>query len=328
MKTQINWGIIATGGIARKFAEDFRFVENGTLLAVASRSQDKAQHFANDFHIERAYGSYEALAEDPDVDAVYVATPHDTHVELSKMCLEKGKAVLCEKPMAVNAAQLESLLDTAEKSGTFLMEAMWTYFMPVVRQAKKWVNDGRIGNIKMIQADFGFKTPDNPKDRLYNPALAGGALLDIGIYPLAIAHYFAPGEIADIKASAIKADTGVDQTLGLVLTYDDDIIANLTASFRFQMENAAYVYGDEGYVKIHGNFWHPHKAVLMKDSGIEDIVEDDRLSTGYDYETNAMTQWLLEGKKESPVVPFSWSRKSVETMDKIRELIGVKYPFE
>lgn len=322
----INWGIISTGKIANAFAHDFHYVPSGHLLAVASRSLDKAQAFAQTHQIPHAYGSYEALINDPNIQAIYIATPHHSHFELTLQCLNKGKAVLCEKPITVNSQQLQDLITTAKANDCFLMEAMWTYFLPPIVQVRKWIQEGRIGQVRAIKAEFGYKGKFDPKGRLFNPDLAGGALLDIGIYPISLATILFNQSVEHIYAVAQIGTTGVDEYNSILLTYPDGGIAELSSSLVNSFHCNAYIYGTEGHIHI-PRFWQT-KSAHLQNANERIHFEDQREAKGFCFETEAVNQLLLAGKKESDIASHARSLEVMQIMDEVRRQIGLRYPFE
>jgi dihydrodiol dehydrogenase / D-xylose 1-dehydrogenase (NADP) len=319
----IRWGILATGKIANSFAEDFRYVNGGILKAVASRKTEKARAFAEKHKIEKAFGTYEELARDKEIDAVYIATPHSEHHKNTILLLNNGKHVLCEKAFAVNAKEALEMITLAKSKNLFLMEAMWMVFQPGFLQAKRWIEEGKIGHLTMIRAEFGFKAERHPELRLLNPELAGGTLLDIGIYPVAIAHYLFNKQPVEINSMASIGKTGVDEQLSLSIKYSENQIAHLSSSFLTKLENAACIYGTEGYIHIPG-FWHSKKAILL--SGSKEVVFNKNTPiSGYANEANHMNEMINSGRTESDVVTFEKTMEIMKIMDAVRKQIGVKY---
>ncbi len=322
----IRWGIIGAGKIAHKFAADFQFLENATLMCIASSDDERAKEFAAQYDIPFAM-SYEELYHSPEIDAVYIATTHNFHFEQAMMCLQNHKAVLCEKPITVNAQQIEQLIHASLQNNTFLMEAMWTYFLPAVQQAKTWINDGRIGAIKVLQIEFSFPAPKIDDGRIYNANLAGGALLDIGIYPIAMAYFFIDKEPLSIIASGQLSATGIDERVGMFLEYGD-ASASLYASIVTRMTNSAKIYGTDGYIEI-PLFWKSNEAKLFDaDDQLIDTFHDHRSSFGYHYEMQHANDLIQKNEIESPIVSHQRSLDIQRTMDEVRRQIGLKYPFE
>ncbi len=322
----IKWGIIGCGKIAHKFIQDFEYVKQGEVVAVGSRSLEKAREFASQYNVGKAYGSYEELAADEEVQAIYIATPHNYHLENMKLCFQRNKAVLCEKPITVNAKELEEAHEMARSKNIFLMEAMWTWFLPAVLKARQWIDEGHIGEVKFLRADFGFKPEFNAESRVYNPNLAAGALLDIGIYPLAIAEFLIDSDIKTMRSVGYLGSTGVDEYNAINVEYKNGVFAQLSSGVVSDLHNDAYIVGTNGIIRIE-KFWMSKKAILETPAGKE-VFEDELPCHGYNYETDHVNELLLQGKKESPVVSFEKSMDSMERMDAIRKEMGLKYPFE
>lgn len=314
---KIKWGIIGPGKIAHTFAQDFQFAKYAELKAVASRSQERAEIFADKYNLPKAYGSYAELYADEDIDIVYVATPHTFHHENSVDALNKGKAVLCEKPITVNLAECDSLIALAKKKEQYLMEGMWTYFLPVINKASAWINDGRIGKVLSIKADFGNAVPFDAESRAYSPALGGGALLDMGIYPLAITWLVYKCDPKNITVISRKASTGVDNDVNMLFEYED-ALASLQTSFRSKLNNHAYIIGEKGYIDI-PEFWHARECILYDSENIIDHFKDDRKGSGFEFEIDSVSSDLLNGLKQSNVMPLAYSRKLQEHMQMVIE---------
>lgn len=323
MKDTINWGILGAGRIAGKFATEAKLVPGARLVAVGSRSAEKAGEFAKQNGVERAYGSYAELVADPDVDAVYVATLHPTHCEHTLLALDAGKAVLCEKPFAVTAREARQMVERARSRKLFLMEAMWARFNPVTVQVRQWIAEGRIGEPRMVTVDFGFRAAWNPESRLLNPALAGGALLDVGVYVLAYASMVF-GRPAQVQAVAHIGETGVDEQVAMALKYPGGQIASLTCAVRTPSPQGARIDGTEGAIEIPA-FWRAPVARLIRPK--EDPVEATG-AFGFQYEIAEAMACLTAGMTESPNMPLDETLAIAETMDAVRRQIGVRYPFE
>lgn len=310
---KINWGIIGTGNIAHSFARDFVYVNQGNLVAVASRSLDKAQGFADEFNISKAFGSYAEMYNSNEIDAVYIATPHNAHLQNSTDALKAGKAVLCEKPITINPNECRRLMDIAKSTGNYLMEAMWTYFLPAIVEAQKWIEDGKIGKVKHIKSDFGFKANIKSEARLFDPQFAGGALLDIGIYPIAMAWLIYKQTPEKVSVFSKKEDTGVDSEETMIFEYANGVVANLAASILYDMPNEAVIMGDQGIIRI-PDFFKAKECFLYENGDIKEHFTDPTKCVGYNFEVDAVNMDLLEGKKESAVVPLSTSLKIQELM--------------
>jgi dihydrodiol dehydrogenase / D-xylose 1-dehydrogenase (NADP) len=325
MKT-IRWGIIATGGIAAKFAEAANFESRRTgksvLSAVASRDPVKAADFAGKWHISRSFGSYEALFADPEIDAVYIATPHNSHAALSIAALRAGKAVLCEKPVSLTKAEILPVIETARRENRFYMEAMWMKFNPCFRKALSWAAEGRIGPVKLIKADFFLDTPFNPEGRLFDPTLGGGALLDVGIYPVTFATMFG-GRCKPSRISSLirNASNGVDLYNKAHLAWDSGVMADLSSAITLQgMEETrtATVIGENGSI-ILPFFFMAQKARLLDMNGTEqELFEAPFECNGYEYEIREVETCLAEGKTESPVQTWADSIMVMDILDEIR----------
>lgn len=315
---KIKWGIIGPGRIARQFANDFKYADYGELKAVASRSLENASDFANEYSIEKAYGSYDELYNDNDIDAIYIATPHNFHLAQSSDALRAGKAVLCEKPLTVNPHETHELINLAKSTNNYLVEGMWTYFLPAIIKAKEWVEQGRIGNILHVNADFGYPSPFDPESRSYNPKLAGGVLLDMGVYCVAMAWLFQQVEPSKMNVIARKAPTGVDDDVSMLFEYENSA-ASLTTSFRCKLNNWAYIIGDKGYIAI-PDFWRAKECFLYKSDEIIDHFKVARDGFGFNYEIDAVSQDLLQGKMESEIMPHSTTIQFQEIMAKVMGL--------
>lgn len=323
---KIKWGILGAGWIADKFVDDFKLVDNGEVIAVAARDISRAKSFGKKFGIQKVYGNYNDLIHDSEVDIIYIATTHNFHFEHSKACIENGKAVLCEKPATVNAKQFRELCRIAKANNVFYMEAMWTVFLPAVLQAKEWISQGKIGKVELIQANFGFHANPETQDRLFNPNLAGGALLDIGLYPLTIIEMFANSEIDQIDVNANLTQTGVDETLNIQLQYKNGVMGQMASSIKNPLLNHTIICGDKGYIQI-PEFWMSKKAILVNGDNKKEF--NDKTSTmGYNCETIAVNNDLINGKIENAIMSQTRTYNMMQLLDTIRIKIGLHYPFE
>jgi dihydrodiol dehydrogenase / D-xylose 1-dehydrogenase (NADP) len=323
----IKWGIMGTGIIASAFAKDLAFAKNTEKTAVGSRTKESAAKFAEEHGISHAYGSYEELVQDSDVDAIYVATPHPFHKENVLACLRAGKAVLCEKPFTINSEELEEIIQVARDQELFLMEAMWTRFLPPIVKVREWIDSGKIGEVLLVKADFGYRAQWDPEWRLLNPALGGGALLDIGIYPVSFASMIFGTNPEKILSSAHIGETGVDEQFSIIMSYPSGKTATLNGSFRFGLTNEAYIHGTEGYIRI-PSFFSAKSATLYMDGEEVETFTDDRKSSGYAFEIEEVGKCLNQGLLESSTIPLDESLKIMKLMDEIRGQWGLKYPFE
>lgn len=312
---KVKWGILGPGNIASDFVSDFQFVSNGLVHAVASRSLERAQAFATRFQIPHVCDSYEALVNNPDIDAIYVATPHNFHFEQSSLALDYGKAVLCEKPVTITLKDFLALKTRARDKEVLFMEGMWTYFLPAIKKAKQWIIEGKIGVIKHVKSDFGFYASFDPKSRLFDPNLAGGALLDIGIYPIALADYFLEELPGEMKVHARKASTGVDSDLMMSFAYKD-ALATLHASIECRLPNFTYIIGDKGYLEI-PNGWQARECSLYIEGERVDHFNDGRSNFGFNYQIEAFNADLLAGRKESQVVTHAVSERLQGLMERV-----------
>lgn len=328
MERKIRWGIIGTGNIARTFAESLMFVEDAELTAVGSRAVDTARQFAEAFKIGHWYASYEELVNDPDVDVVYVSTPHPFHMENTLLCLKAGKAVLCEKPFAMNAGQAQEMIDVAKSNKLFLMEAMWTRFLPIIVEVRKWLRLGVIGDVRMLQSDFGVRFDWEPNSRIFNPQLGGGALLDLGVYQVSLASMIFAKPPVSIAGLAHIGQTGVDEQSGVVLKYNDGGLAILSSAIRTQTPGEAVIFGAKGKIRIHPPFWCSTVATLSIEGKEDQTVEMPLEGKGYCCEAREVVRCMQDGKLESDVIPLEETLAVMKILDQIREQWGLKYPME
>ncbi|MFD1953123.1 Gfo/Idh/MocA family protein [Paenibacillus thailandensis] len=327
MTKSIKWGILGTGGIAEKFTSDLAYATYGEAAAVGSRTLESAKRFADKFGIPQAHGSYEELANDPDIDAIYIATPHPFHKENVLTCLKAGKAVLCEKPFTINSGDLEELTSYAKENGLFLMEGMWTRFLPAVIRAKEWIRDGRIGEVLHVKADFGFRTTGNPEGRMLNPALGGGALLDVGIYVVSFASMIFGAEPEKVISTAHIGETGVDEQNSIILEYGSGKTAALSSAIRVELANEAYIFGTEGYIHL-PSFFNAKTVTLLRHGQVVDQYKDERKSLGYNFEADEVARCLNNGRTESGGIPLDESLAIMKLMDAVRQQWGLRYPME
>jgi predicted dehydrogenase len=323
---KVRWGILGAGKIAHSFANDFHVVQNAELVAIASREKNRAQEFAREHNLKLAY-SYNELFKSEQVDAIYIATPHIFHFEQASQCLNHRKNVLCEKPITINDKQLNDLVQLSEKKKIFLMEAMWTYFLPPIQKARQWVEEDRIGNLKVIEANLGFPMVKDVTGRLYNINLAGGALLDIGVYLIAISNYFIDKKPISIFSSSAISESGVDERTGIILEYDG-ATASLICSFNNIMLNKAIIYGEKGYIEI-PDFYRATSSILYDDyHHIKEKFEDKRTTKGYNYEIQSATESILRGEIENNIMSHQKSKEIQKIMGEVRRQIKLVYPSE
>lgn len=327
MSEPIRWGIISTGTIARKFAEGLSVVPDAELVGVGSRAQDSADRFGDRFGVPHRYATYEALANDPDVDVVYIGTPHPLHHQNTLLCLQAGKPVLCEKPFAINASQAREMVTAARERNLFLMEAMWNRYNPVVLEAQRLLDEGSIGELRMLLADLGLGAPFDPEHRLFDIELGGGALLDLGVYPVSMAYliFGAPSRIATL---AHLGSTGVDEREGIVFGYDDGRIAVLNASLMEKTPSDAVFFGTEGSLRLHGPLYCPTAVTLVRHGETERRIEPSVEGNVYNYEAVEVIRCLRAAELESPAMTLDESLSIMETLDAIRAEWGLRYPGE
>lgn len=328
---QVKWGIVGTGNIATQFAQGLQQVENAQIAAVASRSMDSAAAFARTFDISKYYGSYEEMAKDTDLEIIYIGTPHPQHYENVMLFLEAGFPVVCEKPLGVNAAQTEKMIAKAREKNVFLLEGMWTRFFPAFQQALAWVQSGRIGRPQMMHAVFGYDGTSNKKQWRFSHDMAGGALLDVGIYPLAMAFAMFGSDPVKIT-SAAYIENGVDEYNTFTFEYSDGRIAVLSDGIGIKLDNRVFVGGTEGSVLLGEGWWHPNRAEFAPrgdaDTGISlqrDVFDQPYPASGFQYEAAAVQQHVLAGLKEAPEMPLDETLKMAKMMDRLRKEWGLVY---
>lgn len=322
-----NWAILGLGNIAHKFAADLTLVPQARLHAVASRSLVKAQDFAQTYGVAHAVGSYEELLAVPGIDAVYIATPHSEHHAHALLCLRAGLPVLCEKAFAQNARQAQEMIQTAQERGVFLMEAFWTRFFPAIQHALALVQAGAIGEVKHLAADFGFNTEFKPESRLFAPALAGGSLLDVGVYPLFISQLFLDVPAA-VRAVATPAPTGVDQNCTMALAYASGATASLFSTIAATTNNYCVLYGTTGQLHLTGRFHAPSGLEIHRPGQAPEVMPYPKTGLGYHHEAAHVQECLAQGLTESPMLPLAFSLDLMRTLDAVRAEIGLRYPGE
>lgn len=322
----MNIGVLGTGIIASTLSETFNQLDEITSYAVASRSLDKAQAFKEKYHYEKAYGTYEELVKDPDIDLVYIATPHSRHFDDMKLCIENHKAVLCEKAFCVNASQAKEIKRLARENNVFVSEALWPRYMPSRKLIDETINSGIIGTPNILTGNLSYII--HKIDRLVNPNLAGGALLDVGVYGLNFALMHFGKDIERIETSVKFTDTGVDGMESITLFYKDNKMANLVHGLYSRSDRKGIIYGDKGYIVVE-NINNPNAIrVYDTDDRLIKEVEIPKQITGYEYELLECKKCLEEGRIESYSMPLDESIKMLEIEDSLREKWGLKYPFE
>jgi predicted dehydrogenase len=319
----INWGIIGAGKIATKFATDLNTVSNSNFYAIASRNLEKAKAFGKEFHADIAYGSYEDLVSDSKIDAIYIATPHSFHKEHTMLCLNHNKAVLCEKPFAMNLKDVEEMIQLSKQKDILLMEAMWTIFLPHYRYVLDLLQKKHFGNIIKLEADFGFHPTYDETSRVFDKSVGGGSLLDIGIYPV-FAALSTLGQPNSIDAKAEFFTSGADSECTIVFNYDN-VKAYLKSTLLEKTNTEAIFHCENGTIKINGRFHQPSSVTLIDNQGQSELKTFDNKTIGYSFEIEHFSQLLRDGKTESDIMTFEKSKQLIGTLDHIRSLIGLEY---
>jgi predicted dehydrogenase len=316
MKKKYNWAILSAAKIAHKFADGLKELPNANCYAVSARSLERAESFKTEHGFERAYGSYEEMLADPNVDIVYVATTNNLHFEHTMMCLEAGKAVLCEKPFASDLAQVKQMIAKAKEKNVFLMEALWTRFLPSMMQFKAEMENGRIGKPSLLQCNFGGIVPFDAENRLYNPELGGGSLPDIGVYTIFTALYLF-GMPEEINACSLPAPTGCDWTTSILLKHKEQKISMLTSSFSLNLSNEAILYGDAGNLKLHAMFHIPTKLSVNLNNEDEVEIPVETIGNGYNYEAAEVMDCLDKGLVQSPAMSWQFSLDLMTVLESV-----------
>lgn len=318
-----NWGLIGPGRIAEKFAGAMKAEGVGTLKAVASRNADRAYAFADHHQIETVYNDYANLYQDDSLDAIYIATPHNFHLEQALEAIACGKHLLVEKPLTVTAADSERLFAAARAKGVFAMEAMWSLFLPVYQQANAWLKQGKIGEISGLRSSFGFVVPRKPDDRLLNPDLAGGVLLDMGIYTVATSQWFMQADPDDFISQVQIGPTGVDETVAIQLHYPGARVSQLLCSFENKYDNELTVFGNKGRIVIHSNFWQSQTISLFGNDNRVQALDCPFEVNGFEYQIRHVVRCIAEGKTQSDVMPHVRTLGSQRIMDRVRRDAGL-----
>jgi len=323
----VRWGILGPGKIAKRFVSDLKRTDGAVIQAIASRSEERAEAFRAEHGAESVHTSYEALAEDSKVDIVYVATPHVFHMDGTLLCLQRKKPVLCEKPFAVNAKQARKMVECARENDTFLMEAMWTRFFPIMAEVRKRIADGAIGEVRMVQADFGFRCGWNPESRLLKRELGGGGLLDVGVYPMSF-FFMLLGTPVEVQGQAHVGETGVDEQAAWICKYGKGELAIGATGVQTRTPQVGTIIGTEGSITLDAPWWKPNRMTVAVNGKDPEVVEMPYEGGGFQFEAAAVGQALKDGLKEHPLMPLDESVAIVETMDMLRGQWGVEYPCE
>lgn len=330
MNDNVRWGILGCGKIAKKFAADLKLVKGAELVAVGAREQTTAEAFGEEFGAHHRHGSYLLLVQNPEVDVVYIATPHSLHHAHALLCIENGKAVLVEKAFTINATQAKAVIASAKANGVFLMEAFWTRFLPHYIKTKELIAEGKIGKIQSVIAEFGFKPTPPIAQRIYDPALGGGSLLDIGVYPVFLALDML-GKPNEILAWMTPASTGVDSQCAIQFKYHNGTLAQLFSSFNSNLATGADIAGDAGRIRMTHRFHGPTTELEFYPDIVasrQAIDFEKAKGNGYEYEAQHVTDCIKRGLLESPLRSHSDTILLMETLDEIRRVAGIKYSID
>ncbi len=324
---RFNWGIIGPGRISRDFANGFSAVTEAELYAVASRDKHRGQQFADEFGIAKVFSSYSEMVDDPRVDAIYIGTPHRFHYDLTKLCLQAGKPVLCEKPLTVNAAECLELIDLSQQNKVFLMEAVWSRYLPVYQQVREWLDENKIGEVRLIHSTFSGNVPRDADDRWFNAELAGGALLDMGIYNVNLSQWVYGKNPESLVAQGHVGETNVDEMTSVVMHYGQGRMSQFTTGLIAEGSNDFSIFGSQGRIRVHPHLCNSTKATLF-DGKEEHTVTRPLRANGYEYEIEEATRCIRAGFLESPTMTHAETLANMRVMDDIRQQIGLQYPFE
>ena len=325
MNKVIRWGIVGPGNIANKFAKAVKNVEGAILSAVASRSIEKSRAFANTYDIPNVFGSYEEMAQSDCIDAVYIATPHPFHKPCAEIFMKAKKHVLCEKPVCVNASDAAILYDCAKDNGVFLMEAMWTRFLPAIAEAKRLVNEGVIGEVRGVSADFCYFLTPEEEPKIYRNDMAGGSLLDVGVYGLNFAAIFLGNNPEKISAVS-DIDYNVDCQTNVIIKYQDGKTASVSSAINTVKPSDGFIYGTKGYIKL--PCFYGAEKLIVNAGGEEKVIFKPSKGDGFEEEIEESCNCISQGKLQSDIMPMSETIKIMEQMDLIRKEIGLEYPFD
>jgi predicted dehydrogenase len=323
MSKKYNWAILGCGKIARKFSNDLKLLPNANRYATASRNLKNAEDFANEFGYEKAYGSYQEMVKDADVDIVYIATPHSFHLEHTLLCLNHKKAVLCEKAFAINSVEVKQMINASKKNNTFLMEAFWTIFQPQFLKIVEIVKSKELGELKFVKSDFMFNAEFDSDKRLYNIDLGAGSLLDIGIYPI-FTSLFLLGKPSEIKTIANIRSTGVEDSIAMLFSYKNGAMAVLASSFESSCKNETELCFENGFIKVERMSNNP---ILMNKNSIDQFIDFETISGfGYELEAAHVMECLDKNLIESPILPLLFSLDLMEILDAVRKDASIVFP--
>ena len=327
MQSSFKWGIIGPGRIAKKFADCVHQLPGANIQAVASQSSQDLNRLKKEMHAHFAFNSYEDMLKHANLDAVYVATPHRFHYENTRLCLNSGFPVLVEKAFTVNSREAEALINEARSKKLFIMEAMWTRFLPVFQQVKQWLSDGKIGDVQLVCSTLGFKTERLPEDRLLNAELAGGTILDLGVYNIAASQFVFQKPPVSLSVQGYIGKTGVDESVSVSMHYGDGALSQFACTFLTAPLTQIEIYGSLGNIQIHPLFYQSEKATLTI-GGISQTYENALEINGFEYEILEAQRCIQAHEVESPLMTHENTLDNMRVMDQIREMIGLKYPFE
>ncbi|MGZ2369255.1 Gfo/Idh/MocA family protein [Ancylomarina sp. YFZ004] len=324
MNSKTRWGIMGLGKIANKFASDLQLSTDAELYAVASRNLEKAKAFGENYQSQKYYHSYEEMAMDDNIDVIYIATPHSFHFENTMLCLKNNKSVLCEKPMGLDSQQVKTMINEARLRNLFLMEGLWTRFIPATEKLIELLQKKSIGDLQYLQADFGFKAEFDPESRVFNKSLGGGSLMDIGIYPIYLS-LLTLGFPTHMNAVARMAQTGVDSYCSMLFGYENGTKAILESSVEADTPTTAHIYGNKGYIKLHSRFHHSEKISLYHDDELTEEFDLKYHGHGYIYEIEEVNRCLRNKLIESPKLPHALSLDLITIIDQVKAKIGLTF---
>lgn len=325
MSEKIKWGFMGAGNIARLFAQGLDAVDNAEIVAVGcSFGQESADKFGDEFDIPKRYPNFELLAEDKDIDVIYVATPNIFHKENTLLCLKNKKHVLCEKPFAINSNETREMLEYAKEKDKFLMEAMWMYFFPAMAKIRELLVEKAIGNVHMVNVEFSSPMTPETSPRVFNKSLGGGVLYDLGVYAVAFSHMVFNSPVKSTKSEMEIGTTGIDEQTCALLNFESGGMAVLSCSTKFLSPHQAVIYGSEGWIKVPHMFWQPDEIVICR-GGQEETFSFPRLGNGYSFEAAEVMKCIREGKRESDIMPLQKSTAIMATLDRIRQQCGFRY---
>lgn len=327
MGGELRIGILGTGRMAHAFAVGVAETDAISVVAVGSRSADSANQFADEFGVVARHAAYDALADDPDVDLIYIASPHAMHSENCLMCINAGKAVLCEKPFAINAREARAVIERARRKKLFLMEAMWTRHIPVIIKLRELLAAGTIGDVNLMIAGGAYMPDFDPDHYLFRPELGGGVLLDAGVYLVSMASMvFGPPR--DILATGSISDRGIDEQDAILLRHEGDAIASLYVSLKANASPEVTILGDRGSIFVHAPLFAPTKLTVSVDGETDELMDLPFSGNGYQFQAIEAARRIREGQTESDIMPLDETLQIMETMDEIRQQIGLRYPME